>query len=119
MAHYRVTASSGQPFNMSENNAYNSVSGSWTRMGEAVSNRPVRVQGVYWTATTPGSILTIRDILRNHNGTESVGAIWYEAQCMGGTASVDLFPSHLTLFSPFEYFDTEGSCTIIIYGEYI
>jgi len=119
MAHFRATAQSGQPFNIPENNVYASASGSWTRFGDAVAGRPCRVQGVYWTSTTPGAILTIRDVLRTPQLEEVAGAVWYEAQCMGGSLSVDMFPSHLTLFTPFEYFDDDGGNTIIIYGEYL
>lgn len=119
MAHFRATASSGQPFNIPENNVYASVSGSWERLGAAVPGRPVRVQGVYWTCATPGAVLTIRDILMSPQRSESEGAIWYEAQCMGGSLSVDMFPAHLTLFTPFEYYEDDGDNTIIVYGEYI
>jgi len=122
MATYRTTVSSGQPFNLPENNVLNSVSGSWTRGFDALKGfRPVRVQGIYWTSVTPGAILRIRDIQRTITGgaTETPGAIWYEGQCFGGDPAIDLFPAHLTLFAPFEYYDSEGGNSIIIYGEYV
>lgn len=119
MAHFRATAQSGQPFNIPENNVYTSVIAVYTKFGMAVPGRPVRVQGVYWTCATPGETLTIRDVQMSAQRKETPGAIWYLAQCMGGTLSVDMFPSHLTLFSPFEYLDSEGGNDIIIYGEYI
>ena len=120
MAHFRTTAQSGQPFNIRENNEYDSVLNTFTKIGAAVSGRPCRVQGIYWTCTTAGKLLTIRDVIHDPvSGEETPGAIWYEAQCMGGTLSVDMFPAHLTLFTPFEYFDDDGGNTIIIYGEYV
>jgi len=119
MAHFRSTAQSGQPFNIPQNNVYESVADEWTRIGAAVPGRPCRVQGIYWTSSNAGAVLTIRDVLKTPQGEDIEGAVWYEAQCMGGAASVDMFPAHLTLFTPFEYYDTDGDNIIIIYGEYI
>lgn len=119
MASYRQSVSSGQPFNLPQNTALNSVSGSWTVIGNAVNGRAVRIQGIYWSSTTPGAYIQIRDIVNQPNDIPRTGAIWYDAQCLGGSASIDLFQAHLTLFTPFEYFDSEGSNTIIIYGEFV
>jgi len=119
MASYRQTVNSGQPFNIPANTTLNSVSGSWTTFGDAVKGRAVRVQGIYWSSTTPGAYLQIRDVIQTANDTPRTGVVWYDAQCLGGTASIDLFQSHLTLFTPFQYFDSEGSNIIIIYGEYV
>jgi len=119
VASYRATVNSGQPFNLPQNVTLNSVSGSWTTIGDAVKGRAVRIQGIYWTSTTPGATLQIRDIARDANGNEAPGAVWYDAQCLGGSVAIDLFQAHLTLFTPFEYYDSEGSNSIIIYGEYV
>jgi len=119
MPSYRTTVSSGQPFNIPTNNVLNSVSGSWTLMGDSVKGRAVRVQGIYWSSTTPGAYLQIRDVIQQPNDITRTGVVWYDAQCLGGAAAIDLFQAHLTLFTPFEYFDSEGSNTIIIYGEYV
>lgn len=120
MAHKRVAVSSGQPFNIVENNIESSVSGSWQKIGEVVAGRAVRVQGVYWSTEVAGAKLLIRDIERHIGASDQPGAIWYEADCLGPGPAVDLFPAHLTLFLPFEYFSTgsEGD-KIIIYGEFV
>lgn len=120
MAHKRVSAASGQPFNIPENIVETSVSGSWGAIGDAVQGRAVRVQGVYWSTEVSGAKLQIRDRIRYAGGSSIPGAIWYEADCLGPCPAVDLFPAHLTLFAPFEYFstDTYGD-TIVIYGEFV
>ena len=116
----RVAAASGQPFNIPENNIASSVSGSWQRIGEVVQGRAVRVQGVYWSTEVAGAKLLIRDIERHVGGTDQPGAIWYEADCLGPGTAVDLFPSHLTLFLPFEYYSIgSDKDKIIIYGEFV
>ena len=119
MPSYITAINSGQPFNIPANIVQNSVSGSWMTVGDAVSGRAVRVQGIYWSSVTPGATIQIRDIVRGVNGTSTPGAIWYDAQCLGGSPAVDLFQAHLTLFTPFEYYDSEGGNTLIIYGEYV
>jgi len=120
MASKRTSAASGQPFNIPENNIVGSISGSWQRIGEVVKGRAVRVQGVYWSTEIPGAKLLIRDIERYTGGTDQPGAIWYEADCLGPYPAVDLFPAHLTLFLPFEYY-ASGSADdrIVIYGEFV
>lgn len=112
----RMAVSPGQPFNIDENIEYNSISGSWITFGDAVPGKAVRVQGIYWSCTTVGAILQIRDI----RPPSKPGTIWYDAICIGGDTSLDQFVSHLTLFAPFQYY-TSGSSgdTIIIYGEYL
>ena len=74
MAHKRVAVSSGQPFNIVENNIESSVSGSWQRIGEVVSGRAVRVQGVYWSTEVVGAKLLIRDIERHIGASDQPGA---------------------------------------------
>ena len=120
MASKRVAVASGQPFNIPENIISHSVSGSWQRIGEAVKGRAVRVQGIYWSTEVTGAKLRIRDIERHIGAADQPGAIWYEADCLGPYPAVDLFPAHLTLFLPFEYY-TSGSAgdKIIIYGEFV
>ena len=123
MASKRIAAASGQPFNIPANNITSSVSGSWQRIGDGVKGRAVRVQGVYWSTEVTGAKLLIRDVER-HVGVGGVGehpgAVWYEADCLGPCPAVDLFPAHLTLFVPFEYYSSgsEGD-KIIIYGEFV
>lgn len=120
MASKRVAVASGQPFNIPENIIESSVSGSWQRIGDVVKGRAVRVQGVYWSTEITGAKLYIRDIERHVGGTDQPGAVWYEADCLGPCPAVDLFPAHLTLFLPFEYYSL-GSIgdKIIIYGEFV
>jgi len=117
-----TSITSGQPFNIKENKVINSVSGSWTNIADATAWRAVRIQGVYWDATTVGTTLYIRDVERVPTNTGFIikpGAVWYTADCLGGSPAVDQFTSHLTLFTPFQYFDTGGGNTIIIYGEFV
>lgn len=120
MASKRVAVSSGQPFNIVENIITDSISDSWQRIGDAVKGRAVRVQGVYWSTEVVGAKLLIRDIERYVGETDQAGAVWYEADCLGPGPAVDLFPAHLTLFLPFEYY-ASGSAgdKIIIYGEFV
>ena len=115
----RTTAASGQPFNLPKNNATNSVSGSWTKMGNIAPGKGVRVQGIYWSCVTPGAVLKIRDVIPNVGTGPVSGVTWYEAICTGGEPVLDQLSNNLTLYSPFEYFDSEGGNVIIIYGEYV
>lgn len=120
MASKRVAAASGQPFNIRENNINSSVSGSWERIGDAVAGRAVRVQGVYWSTEITGAKLLIRDIEKHVGSTDEPGAIWYDADCLGPGPAVDLFPAHLTLFLPFEYYSSGSTDDkIVIYGEFV
>lgn len=116
--HVRPTISSGQPFNLPQNGTSNSVSGSWTSIGTVAPGRGVRVQGVYWSCSTPGVTLKIRDNTANIGGGHT-NVVWYEAVCLGGDPALDQLVNGLTLYAPFEYFDTEGGNVIIIYGEYV
>ena len=102
--------SAGQPFNTSFNKIGSSVSGSWTAVASETPDRGVKIHGVYWSCTTSGSTLQIRD----REGDE-----WYSYICDGGTPAIDLFALPLPLFTQFTYFDSVGSNTIIIYGTYI
>ena len=113
MATFRVSVASRQPFNIPQNSVALSVSGSWAPIGDAAPGRGVRIQAIYWSTTTPGARLRIRDIIG-----KAPGGIWYDATCLGGEPCLDMLPQHLTLFAPFEYFDSEGSNTIVLYGEY-
>lgn len=102
---------SGKPFNIEGNIVRGSVSGSWTIINDDTAiNKSVRIQGVYWDASDVGSVLKLRD---------PSGGVWYHAICTGGEPFIDLFSQHLTLFTPFEYYDSKGNNTIIIYGEYV
>lgn len=114
MATFRVSAASRQPFNIPQNSVQNSVSGSWADIGAATPGRGVRIQAIYWSTTTPGARLRIRDTV---DGTVN-GGIWYDATCLGGEAALDMLPQHLTLFTPFQYFDSVGGNVIVLYGEY-
>ena len=114
MATFRVSVASRQPFNIPQNSVLLSASGSWAAIGEAAPGRGVRVQAIYWSTSTPGARLRIRDIM----GATTPGGIWYDATCLGGEPCLDMFPQHLTLFAPFEYFDSVGGNSIVIYGEY-
>lgn len=100
----------GQPFNAAFNKVGSSVSGSWTSIASDTADRGVKAHGVYWSCTTSGSTLQIRD--RDED-------VWYSYECDGGTAAIDLFALPLPLFTQFEYFDSVGSNVIIIYGIYI
>jgi hypothetical protein len=112
----RVAVSPGQPFNIDENIEYNSISGSWVNFGNAVPGKAVRVQGIYWSCTTVGASIKIRDVRPANNPS----VVWYDAVCVGGAVALDQFASHLTLFAPFQYYVSGSSGdTIIIYGEYL
>lgn len=116
----RIAVAPGQPFNINENIEYTSTSGSWIKFGAAAPGRAIRVQGVYWSCTTLGATLQIRDIRPGANGGKP-GVVWYDVEVVNcDPASLDLFPHHITLFTPFEYY-TSGSAgdTISIYGEYL
>jgi len=121
MATFRVSVAARQPFNIPQNSVQLSVSGSWASIGDAAPGKGVRVQAIYWSSTTPGAKLRMRDIINNPNAVDpqsTPGGIWYDATCLGGEPCLDMFCQHLTLFAPFQYFDSEGGNTIIIYGEY-
>lgn len=120
MASKRIAVSSGQPFNILQNTIASSVSDSWETIGDGVEGRAVRVQGVYWSTEVVGAKLLIRDIEIHVGDVNQPGAIWYEADCLGPGPAVDLFPAHLTLFAPFEYYSTGSSGDkIVIYGEFV
>lgn len=111
MADVCIAVTPGQAFqSVPENIVSSSVSGSWQPIGAAVNNRHVDVQGIYWTSTQVGAVLQIRD---------PQGSVWYHVICTGGTVSVDILSTPLTLVTPFEY-NVSGSsgATISIYGKY-
>jgi len=120
MASKRVAVASGQPFNITNNIISSSVAGSWQLIGASVPGRAVRVQGIYWSTEVTGAKLLIRDIETRIGSDDVPGAIWYEADCLGPNPAVDLFPAHLTLFTPFEYY-ASGSAgdKIVVYGEFV
>ena len=106
---YTLSITRGQPFDIDANNVYNSVSGSWSTIGDAVPNGVVKIRGIYWSESALNAELKIRD---THN------VVWYHAICAGDAPVVDLLPNSLPLYTPFEYFDSVGNNIIIIYGEY-
>lgn len=110
MAQYRISVSSGQPFNIPQNSVSGSISGSWASIGNAVLQRPVRIQGIFWSCPIIGSELKIRELN---------GVVWYDAVVLSSELAIDLFQNYLTIFTPFEYFDSVGGNQIIIYGEYV
>lgn len=102
--------SPGQPFSIEQNKVRSSVSGSWTAIGPGgPDDRAVEVHGVYWSSTNVGATLQIRDResdeFYNYTGT--------------GTVAIDFLTLPLPLYTQFEYFDSIGSSTIIVYGKYI
>ena len=105
-----IAISSGQPFNTNFNKVRSRVSGSWTSIASETADRGTLIHGVYWSCPTSGSTLQIRD----RDGDE-----WYSYICDGGTPAIDLFALPLPIFTQFEYFDSVGSNTIIIFGVYI
>jgi len=98
----------GHPFNAEHNKVRVSVSGSWTTVGQE-SDRAINVVGVKWDGES-GSYLQIRD---------RDGDIWYNFTSEGSNDTIDLFVSPIPLFTKFEYFDSTGSNTIVIYGTYV
>ena len=104
-----LAPSPGQPFNIEQNKIRSSVSGSWTVVGPEPYDRAIGVHGVYWSSTNVGATLQIRDRESDE---------WYNYTGTG-TASVDFLTLPLPLYTQFEYFDSVGSNTIIIYGVYI
>lgn len=105
-----IAISPGQPFNIKLNKVRSSVSGSWTSVASETADRGTLIHGVYWSCDISGSTLYIRD--RDED-------VWYSYICNGGTPAIDLFTLSLPLLTKFEYFDSVGSNTIIIYGVYI
>ncbi|KKL86195.1 hypothetical protein LCGC14_1947150 [marine sediment metagenome] len=101
--------SPGQPFNVELNKVRGSVSGSWTSVSPGPNDRAIEVYGVYWSSTNVGATLQIRDREEDE---------WY-SYTGDGTVAIDLFITPLPLYTQFEYFDSVGSNTIIIYGKYI
>ena len=102
------TPESGAPFNAEQNKVRNSIATTWTVVGTGPADRGVNVCGIKWDGAS-GSYLQIRD-------RES--DIWYEVTSDGG-GGIDLFINPLPLYTKFEYYDSGGSNTIIIYGVYV
>ena len=105
-----IAISAGQPFNTNFNKVRSSVSGSWTSIASETADKGTLMHGVYWSCLTSGATLQIRD--RDED-------VWYSYVCDGNTPTIDLFTLSLPVFTQFEYFDSVGSNTIIIYGVYI
>ena len=100
--------SPGHPFNAAHNKVRNSVSAIWTPVGEGTANLAVNVYGIYYDGAS-GSALQIRD---------NEDDIWYAFTSDGGSG-IDLFINPLPLYTTFDYYDSTGSNTIIIYGVYV
>lgn len=105
----KIAISAGQPFNIEANKVRSSVSGSWTSIASGTPDYGVEVHGVYWSSTNVGATLQIRDRENDE---------WYN-YTGDGTAAIDSLTISLPLYTQFEYFDSVGSNTIIIYGVYI
>ena len=116
MATQNFAVSPGQPFNIEANKVRTSVSSSWTTIAaDTTPDRAVAVHGIYWSSITSGSILQIRD--REEDEWYYYKA--YETSGLLRIPTIDYLTLPTPLFTQFEYFDSEGSNTIIIYGVYI
>jgi hypothetical protein len=70
-----------------------------------------RLQGVYYSSTTPGAILSIKD---------ATGEIVYQYEVDAGVVpSIDQLETPLTCKTPFSYYDAEGGNKIVLFGEYV
>ncbi len=96
--------------NTEDNTIESSQAGEWTQMGSTVG-LSARLQGVYWSSTTPGAELKLKD---------SNGEIVYHYVVTAGiTPAIDLLETPLTVRTPFSYYDSIGGNKIILFGEYL
>jgi len=96
--------------NTANNIIENSIAAAWVQMDDTIG-LSARLQGVYWSSTTVGAILRIKD---------SSGEIIYEYEVDAGvTPSIDQIETPLTLRTPFSYYDSEGGNKIVLFGEYV
>ena len=79
--------------------------GSWTSIG--LHNVPVSVQAIYWSGAAQGSYLQLRD---------AAGIIFFEHYQISG--SLNFLTHPLTVKPPFQYFDSEGDNTLVIFGQF-
>lgn len=102
----------GQPFSVEQNKMRASVQNTWTAIAFDDNNkdRGILVHGVLWSGSSSGDVLRIRD---------REGDIWYQNTSTGGPWTVDEFTSSRPLYTQFDYWDSSGDNTIIIYGTYI
>ena len=107
-----IMPSAGQPFNVEQNKVRGSEQATWTAIADDDNNkdRGILVHGVLWSGSSAGEALQIRD---------REGDVWYQQVSTGGHSLVDEFTSGRPLYTKFEYYDSEGSNIIIIYGTYI
>jgi len=69
------------------------------------------LQGVYWSCTTAGAELSIKD---------ASGEVVYKYIVDAGlTPSIDQIETPITVRAPFSYYDSLGGNKIILYGEYL
>lgn len=99
----------GHPFNTAANKVRNTISAAWTKLGEGPEDRAVTIVGVRWDGAS-GSYLQIRD---------KEDDVWYTITSDGETGAIDLFINPLTLYTPFDYYDSTGNSTLIVYGAYV
>ena len=108
--------SPGQPFNVEAHKIRSSAASSWTTIAaDTTPNRAVAVHGIYWSSTTSGSTLQIRD--REEDEWYYYKA--YESSGLLRIPTIDYLTLPAPLYTQFEYLDSTGSNTIIIYGVYI
>lgn len=107
--------SPGQPFNIAAHKIRNSEASTWTALADITTpDRAVAVHGIYWSSIVSGSTLQIRD-------RDEDEWYYYTAQTSGllRIPTIDYLTLPTPLYTQFEYLDSEGSNTIIIYGVYI
>ena len=95
--------------NIPENTIENTVAAEWTQM-DALIGFSARLYGVYWTSTTEGAVLKLRD---------SYGEIIYDVEADGLEVAIDQLIAPITVRTPFSYYDSEGGNRLVLFGEYV
>ena len=110
MAQFMPT--SGQPFGVEQNKVRATVAHTWTAFAddENGKDRAIAVHGVLWSGSADGATLLLRD---------REGDIWFQHVQATTPFVIDEFTSIRPIYTQFEYWDSTGSNTIIIYGTYI
>lgn len=115
MAGTTIAITAGHPFNILDNKIRSSAAGAWTAIADDTTpDRPVAVHGVYWSSITSGSTLQIRD-------RDEDEWYYYTPPNTGilRNPTIDYLTLPIPVFTKFEYLDSVGSNTIIIYGVFL
>ncbi len=83
------------------------TAGSWATIGLDDIDMPTTIQAVFWEGASQGAWLQLKD---------STGYIFYTHYQVSG--SMNYLSCPLTLKPPFQYFDSEGNNTLVIFGQF-